>query len=605
MLALPPIPWCESGDRTHSRKRHPQRVAPLAFVTALACVGAMTGAPCASAIIAGGKIVGTVKHEAMPVAGVHVEVFDSETHALAASAVTESEGKYEVSSAPGKYKVEFVPPAGSKLIPQYYEGQTSWGNATVVQVETGELKEANAILHLGGVIKGAVTNTEGQPLEGLEVTAIPADRDEFYVSVAVETGAGGSYEIKELPKGRYIVRFSPSEGANYVAQYYSGQSLFEKATEIAVIEEGTTPEISAKLSVGGIIRGTVIDASSGRPVDHAGVFAINAGAQAFAFAETNATGEYTIVGLPSGSYFVEFEAPFTEHEPEYLAQTREGVGVVQGSTTGVSAALVPSRPINTMAPVASGVPLVGQTLSCSRGTWTGLTPLGFSYKWLRDGLPIASGNTYAVQTADEGHGLACEVQAENSVGRASAKSNTLTVPVQALSPLSPPALPPPPPPPPTSAPALLKPAHVNESDGEITLEWEFPEDGEAEYFAEVTEGASIARFEADLGVSGPLEQLRIESLAMAATNAKCKRGFVRKGDRCVSNKPVVFTRKLFSVPTAGKYEVKIKPTGKVLGALEHGKSLSIKVTLRFVPSGTTVHIVKVNTVKDRIKPKHK
>ncbi len=87
-------------------------------------------------------------------------------------------------------------------------------------------------------------------------------------------------------------------------------------------------------------------------------------------------------------------------------------------------------PVNASAPVAFGTPALGQTLSCSNGSWTSNPPPTFTYQWLRDGAPIAgaAGSTYQVLPADEGGELACEVTATNSGGSASAVSNTLLVP---------------------------------------------------------------------------------------------------------------------------------------------------------------------------------
>lgn len=80
-------------------------------------------------------------------------------------------------------------------------------------------------------------------------------------------------------------------------------------------------------------------------------------------------------------------------------------------------------PSNTVAPVVSGTPAVGSTLSVSNGTWTG-SPTSYSYQWKRDGVPIigASSSSYTVVSADVGHTLIASVTATNGSGSASVDS---------------------------------------------------------------------------------------------------------------------------------------------------------------------------------------
>jgi hypothetical protein len=91
-----------------------------------------------------------------------------------------------------------------------------------------------------------------------------------------------------------------------------------------------------------------------------------------------------------------------------------------------------SLPINTVAPVVSGTVQVGQTLSCSTGTWTAAPAItGYTYQWQRSGSNIggATSNTYAVQVTDVGSTLRCVVTATNALGSVVANSNsTGTVP---------------------------------------------------------------------------------------------------------------------------------------------------------------------------------
>ena len=92
-------------------------------------------------------------------------------------------------------------------------------------------------------------------------------------------------------------------------------------------------------------------------------------------------------------------------------------------------------------PTITGTIAVGSTLSCSQGTWSGTTPMTFSYQWLRDRVPIpgATATTYTIQTADIGHFVACEVTAANSQGSSWARSIGYRVPVPAAVPATVPA----------------------------------------------------------------------------------------------------------------------------------------------------------------------
>jgi hypothetical protein len=91
------------------------------------------------------------------------------------------------------------------------------------------------------------------------------------------------------------------------------------------------------------------------------------------------------------------------------------------------------KPVNTTRPMISGTAAVGQTLTCSHGTWESF-PAGYTYKWLREGaeIPGALSNTYAVGVADESHSISCEVTATNSAGLSSPElsANSESVPVQ-------------------------------------------------------------------------------------------------------------------------------------------------------------------------------
>jgi len=86
--------------------------------------------------------------------------------------------------------------------------------------------------------------------------------------------------------------------------------------------------------------------------------------------------------------------------------------------------LVLSPPVNTVLPLISGTAQVGQTLSTTTGTWTGTTPITYTYQWKRAGVPItgAYASTYIAVTADIGSALTVTVTATSADGSASATS---------------------------------------------------------------------------------------------------------------------------------------------------------------------------------------
>ncbi len=90
-------------------------------------------------------------------------------------------------------------------------------------------------------------------------------------------------------------------------------------------------------------------------------------------------------------------------------------------------------PANTAPPVISGTPAVGQTLTCSPGSWSGSQPITFTYQWLQDGNGISgeTNNTYVVQSGDQGQSLACQVTADNGIGTATQSSAAENVPAAA------------------------------------------------------------------------------------------------------------------------------------------------------------------------------
>ena len=103
---------------------------------------------------------------------------------------------------------------------------------------------------------------------------------------------------------------------------------------------------------------------------------------------------------------------------------------------------VAAAPSNTGPPVVSGTPAIGKELTTTNGTWSGTTPLSFSYQWRRcdktggscANISNATDNTYKPQGADGSHTLRAVVTAKNSDGSDNATSvPTAVVPATPVS----------------------------------------------------------------------------------------------------------------------------------------------------------------------------
>jgi hypothetical protein len=85
-------------------------------------------------------------------------------------------------------------------------------------------------------------------------------------------------------------------------------------------------------------------------------------------------------------------------------------------------------PVNTVAPAISGTAQVGQTLSCSTGTWAGNDFIAFR-TWFVNGVEVSRQNTYVPVTGDIGHTITCLIAATSYNGGTSFASSAATAAV--------------------------------------------------------------------------------------------------------------------------------------------------------------------------------
>lgn len=85
-----------------------------------------------------------------------------------------------------------------------------------------------------------------------------------------------------------------------------------------------------------------------------------------------------------------------------------------------------AAPVLTVAPSVTGDATVGQTLTCSTGTFTGDATIEYFYQWFANGVLVsgATESTHELTANDIGKVFSCRVMAKNKSGNAMGFSNT-------------------------------------------------------------------------------------------------------------------------------------------------------------------------------------
>jgi len=266
-----------------------------------------------------GQITGvvTASGTGLPLADVSVTAYDAATGSYKGSGYTDSNGEYTIYSlATGSYKVEFSPSSygdSKNYLDQFYNNQTSLDSATPINVTDGQpTPNINAVLQPGGQITGRVTAADTHnPLQDVYVYVSTSCSDWYGYA---QTDANGVYTVTAVPTGNnYTVDFDPALSSSaltkeYIEQYYNNKPDSSSATPVAVTAPNVVNNIDAALLRGGQIKGLVTGQGSvGLPAVSVTADGANNG---YASTTTDATGAYTITGLVSDTYRVEF-SPFS------------------------------------------------------------------------------------------------------------------------------------------------------------------------------------------------------------------------------------------------------------------------------------------------------
>jgi len=196
-----------------------------------------------------------------------------------------------------------------------------------------------------GGVSGRVTNEGGDPIQGVNARAYDMNNT---LRLSVYTDANGNYTLAGINPGNWKIYFrTTGSSSSYIAEWYDNKTDFNTANTVLVAGGAITPGINAVLSVGGSISGQV---TNGVGVGIAGVqvSARDTANVQVLLRTTDSNGNYTIQGLPTGSYKVYFNTVYVTSGsfcPEWYSDkadfaSADPVAVTAGQTqAGVDAVL--------------------------------------------------------------------------------------------------------------------------------------------------------------------------------------------------------------------------------------------------------------------------
>lgn len=247
--------------------------------------------------------------------------------------------------AGAQYSVHFSDPSGNYLPLDYDADPSTPATADMVTVVAGKTATANAVLRHSATLSGAITNSAGAGLPGIAVTARPNGSAQGQLTTT--TAADGSYAFNSLDVGagaQYALSFSDPSG-DYLPLAYDADPSTPATPDMVTVAAGGTTTASAVLRYACTLSGVVTDSRTDQPVAGVKVWPVLAPGRATAAqsdlpsAVTDATGAYTMSGIPDGTYVLVCDG----QPPVYRMQYWTGTAATSTTPdTATPIALTPS-----------------------------------------------------------------------------------------------------------------------------------------------------------------------------------------------------------------------------------------------------------------------
>ena len=293
-----------------------------------------------------GAIAGDVTEDGTgdPVADVWAVTVSGADNAPETGTTANAAGHYRIDGLrPGDHYVAIVDPAGAHR-PEFYPDAPDITTADTVAVTAGTTATADLALTAqtpdpgGATLEGTIVETgTADPLDGVYAIALRAA--DFRYTRAATSDPSGHYRLDVAP-GDYKLEFVDPTGLHDM-EWNDDHPYYD----IAIADSATAPGVAdADLDPRtGTLAGTIVDDTTGDPVEGAWVVAIASSGIAGG-AVTAADGTYTVPGLPAGAYVVTIADPNGGHLQEYFEDSPDYPGatpvdVVAGATATIDAAL--------------------------------------------------------------------------------------------------------------------------------------------------------------------------------------------------------------------------------------------------------------------------
>jgi hypothetical protein len=259
--------------------------------------------------------------------------------------VTDPTGAYTINGLEsGTYRITF---SGTGYV----------STSSTVQVTAPDsVTNADAALARGGSISGRVTDNIGGGIYGVVVQAIDPVTGSWLKGD--NSDENGDYSITGLPNGSYRLFFDGRYNGGYLSDWLKDPVDPSIARLVSVAAPADTGGIDMTLARGGAISGRVTDSLTGAPLPYISVQATDGNGSNGSYF-TGSDGTYTINGLPSGSYKVQFMGGWDNYLNRWYRDSADAAGAaavvvtVPETTGGIDGTLVKGGSISGTIAVSS------------------------------------------------------------------------------------------------------------------------------------------------------------------------------------------------------------------------------------------------------------